>query len=142
MAEIFPDTGLDAMLGIFPKNGTNYANLWCGLFTSQTASAVMGRTGTMAACIVEPAGGSYARMVVAASLWGTPSTSGNGRKVTNSQITFPTATAGWGTVNGFFMATASTAGDVIYQANFDDTTGNAIGTGDSQKVTPSMQMDG
>jgi len=142
MAELFPDEGLDALLTVFPKNGANYANLWAGLFTSQTASAVMSRTGTLSACIVEPAGGAYTRMPVAASGWGAPSTSGNGRKVTNAQITFPTATAPWGTVNGFFLGSASVAGVCVYQANFDDNTGNNVGVNDQQKVTPSMQFDG
>lgn len=142
MSEVFPDEGLDAVLSVFPKNGANYANLWAGLFTGQSASAVMARTGTLSACIAEPSGGSYGRQVVAASNWGAPSTSGNGRKVTNAQITFPTATAPWGTVNGFFLASASTAGLCIYQANFDDNTGNNIQTNDVQKVTPSMQFDG
>lgn len=46
MAEIFVDEGLDAVLAVFPKNGTNYANLYMGLFTSQTATTVPARTAT------------------------------------------------------------------------------------------------
>src|SRR4051812_46064208 len=40
MAEIVPDEGLNLMLGIYPKNGTNLATTYLGLFTSDTASTV------------------------------------------------------------------------------------------------------
>lgn len=149
MAEIFVDEGIDKIHGVFPKNGTNLASLYIGLFTSQTSSTVPARGATGGAAPAgwtEALGTSYARQAIAAASWGTPSTNGNGRKISAAQVSFPAAGAGgWGTVNGFFIATnsASGAGDtIIFFANFDDGIANAIGAGDIQKVTPSMQFDG
>lgn len=149
MAEIFPDESLDAILAVFPKNGTNYANLYVGLFTSQTASTVPARTATGGAVPsgwTEAAGTSYARQTVAAADWGAPSTNGSGRKITASQYTFPTVGAGgWGTANGFFLATQNASGasdKIVYFANFDDTTAVTLNAGDTIKVTPSMQYNG
>lgn len=149
MSEIFPDEGLDAILAVFPKNGTNYANLYLGLFTSQTANTVPARTatgGAVPAGWTEAAGTSYARATVAAADWGSPSTNGSGRKITASQYTFPTVGAGgWGTANGFFLATQSASGasdKIVYFANFDDVTAVTLNAGDVIKVTPSMQYNG
>ena len=149
MAEIFVDEGIDKIMGIFPKNGTNIATLYIGLFTSQTASTVPARTatgGAVPAGWTEATGTDYARQSIASTSWGAASTNGNGRKITAGEVTFPTVGAGgWGTATGFFIATnsASGAGDVIiYFANFDDTTANTLNAGDVQKVTPSMQFDG
>jgi hypothetical protein len=149
MAEIFVDEGLDKILGIFPKNGTNVATLYLGLFTSQTASTVPARTATGGAVPsgwTEASGTSYARQSIAAGSWGAASTNGSGRKISASQVTMPTVGAGaWGTINGFFLATnsASGAGDVIiYFSNFDDTTAIVTAQNDVIKVTPSMQFDG
>lgn len=149
MAEIFVDEGIDKIHGIFPKNGTNLASLYIGLFTSQTPSTVPARTATGGAAPsgwTEAVGTAYARQAIATASWGTPSTNGNGRKITAGEVTFPTVGAGgWGTVNGFFIATlsASGAGDtIIYFVNFDDVTANTLNAGDVQKVTPSMQFDG
>ena len=53
-------------------------------------------------------------------------------------MTFATATAVWGTVNGFIVTNSSlNAGVVYYGANFDDTTAVAVNTNDVIKVTPS-----
>lgn len=149
MAEIFVDEGIDKIMGIFPKNGTNLATLYIGLFTSQTAATVPARGATGGAAPAgwtEAAGTSYARQALAAATWGAQGTNGNGRKSTYPEITFPTVGAGgWGTVNGFFIAShvSSQAGDtIIYFANFDDVTANTLNAGDVQKVTPSMQFDG
>jgi hypothetical protein len=145
MAAIFPDQGVDFFLGVFPRSASAYGacSLYIGLFTSQTASAVISRTQTMAD-ITEPTPGTgaYDRQRLSASNWGTPSTSGTGRKVSHSQVTFPTATAGWGTVNGFFVATACTSGSCVYQSNFDDQSAVTVNNGDVVKVTPSVTMSG
>lgn len=150
MAEIFPDEGIDHIHGIFPKNGTNDATLYLGLFTSQSASTVPARTATGGAAPAgwtEAAGVGYARQSIAAASWGSPVTVGSGRKITAGQVTFPTVGAGinWGTANGFFIAThsQSEAGDVIiYFANFDAGIARALVEGVTEKVTPSMQFDG
>ena len=149
MAEIMVDEGLDYRAGVFPKNGANLATLYLGLFTSQDETTVPARGATGGAAPAgwtEAAGTAYARQALAAATWGALSTNGNGRKFTYPEVTFPTVGAGgWGTVNGFFIATkvSSQAGDVlIFFSNFDDLTANPLNENDIQKVTPSWQDDG
>ena len=149
MATIYPDEGLDLILGIFPKNGTNLANLYMGLFTSQTATTVPNRDATGGASPtgwVEATGTGYARVVLAAASWGAEATVGNGRETTAAQVTFPTVGAGgWGTINGFFFASlaSSQAGDnVVYFANFDDLTAIVSTENDIIRVTPRMGANG
>ena len=74
----------------------------------------------------EVTGGSYARVNYAASLanWAgtqsaasTTASSGTGGTTSNNNaITFPAATADWGTVNCFGYMTASTGGTLIFYA--------------------------
>lgn len=148
MAEIFVDEGLDRILGVYPKNGTPDATLYIGLFSSQTPSTVPARTATGGAAPsgwTEVSGTGYARISIAAASWGSPSTNGNGRKITAGQVTFTGGAGGWTTANGFFIATkpSSQAGDVcIFFANFDSGLARTLASGDTLKVTPSMQMDG
>lgn len=150
MAEIFVDEGLDKILGIFPKNGSNLTQLYVGLFTSQTPTTVPARTATGGAAPsgwTEVTGTNYARQSLAAGGWGAPGTNGNGRKITaSSQISFPAAGAGgWTVANGFFLATnsASGAGDtIIFFANFDSGLARTLAVGDQLKLTPSMEFDG
>jgi hypothetical protein len=145
MAEIFPDEGLDLLMGIVPKNGTNLSNLYIGLFTSQTPTTTPTRTMVLATQtgMTEAVGTAYARQAIAAASWGAPSTNGNGRKITAGQVTFPAVGAGgWGTVNGFFIANALTNGICVFVANFDDGNAVALLQNDVIKITPSMQMDG
>lgn len=151
MAEIFPDEGLDWILGIIPKGNSNAApaqTLYIGLFTSQTASTVAASTATGGASPsgwTEATGTSYARQSIAAGSWGAAAAGTGGRKSTAGQVTFPTVGSGaWGTVNGFFIATnsASGAGDkVIYFANFDDVTAIVTAQNDVIKVTPVFQFN-
>ena len=82
MAEIFTDEGLDKILGIVPKNGTNVSSLYIGLFTSQTASTVPARTavgGAAPSGWTEATGTSYARQAIAAGLVGLLRNPGRGR---------------------------------------------------------------
>ena len=149
MTEIFVDEGLDASLGVFPRGGTNITTLYLGLFTSQTPSTVPARTavgGAVPSGWTEAVGTAYARQAIAAASWGAPATNGNGRRVAAGQVTMPTVgAAGWGTINGFFIATnpSSGAGDkIIYFSNFDDGLAIIAGENDVIKVTPRMQYDG
>lgn len=159
-AEIFPDEWLDHKLGQEPRNDAATfplpATMHMGLFRGQTASTVPPRgtlLGTTApAAVDEPSGGAYARVSMAASVWGaqgTIVTNGNGRRLTASQQTFPESTAAWAaaptTVKGFFLANSAfgVAGKAIYYANFDD--GQAIdinSAGYTVKVTPFYHVDG
>src|SRR5262245_37558557 len=108
MAEIWPSVageGLDIVLGVFPKGGSNIATTYVGLFTAFTATTV-GTEGQAQSAYTEVSGGSYARQAVASNSWGAQA-AGNGstgRKTTAGQLTFPTATAAWGTINGFFLS--------------------------------------
>jgi hypothetical protein len=151
MAEIFPNEGLDLVLGIVPKGGTTVANTYMGLFTSQTASTVpsadaVGPNGTGTSPSVEVANANaYARQTIAAASWGANSTSGSGRRTTAGQVSFPASTGSWGTVNGFFLANSATfgAGAAYYYANFSDTTAvNINAAGYTLQVTPYWHLDG
>jgi hypothetical protein len=150
MAEIFPDEGLDYIINAIFKGGTVDTTLFLGLFTSQTATTVPARTavgGATPSGWTEAVGTGYARQAIATGDWGPNTTNGNGRKiVTSAAKAFPAAGAGgWGTVNGFFVATnsASGAGDtIIYFANFDDGLAEVINAGTTINVTPGAQMDG
>lgn len=74
----------------------------------------------------EATGGSYARVAVAASLanWAGTQSAGstvassgtNGTTSNNNVITFPTATADWGTITCFGYMTASSGGTLVFYA--------------------------
>jgi hypothetical protein len=136
-----PDEGLDYLLAIFPKNGTNIATTYLGLFTSQTATTVPAATAVLATAsgVTEATGGGYARQSIAAADWGAnAAASPNGRKTTATQKAFPQLSASIGSVNGIIVATALTAGIGLGYANFDD--GNAIvtQTNDIVRGTPTL----
>ena len=137
MAEIYPDEGLDVVLGQFPGNATRLSTIYLGLFTSQTASTVITSGQTMAN-ITETTYTNYARQALAAATWGAPGPGTGGRKVTYPQVTFPTVGTTGATINGFFVSDSSTAGKCIFQANFDDVTARTLVTGDVIRVTPSQ----
>lgn len=146
MAEIFPDEGLDLVLGQFPKNTTRITALELCLFTSQTASTVI-TSGQGVANITETTYTSYARQALATASWGAAAAGTGGRKSTYPQITFPTVGATGATINGFFIGWDTGAGGTatptvcVAQANFDDTTAVTLATGDVIKVTPTVQYN-
>jgi len=148
MAEIFPSEGLDLVLAIVPKNGTNAASTYIGLWGTTFTASTVGTAGNARASYDEPSGGSYTRIAHAAASWGATGagTSGSsdqpGRKTAGTQATFQTATASWGTVNGFFLGDTSTraAGAIYFACNFDDVTAVAITTNDVIKITPSWEI--
>jgi hypothetical protein len=156
MAEICPNEGLDHLLGIFPKNGTNLATTYLFLFKGGTASTVPATTatiGTMGGTFAEVTTTDYpgyARVAVAAADWGTPGAdtiwSQAVRAVTAAQKSFAAATAAAtpsAAINGFGLATASTAGLALYYSNFDDTTGiSSLALGDIIRVTPKYGQGG
>lgn len=144
MAEIFPNEGLDLIYGLAPKGGTGPANTWLGLFTAHSASTV-GTSAEVVASLTECANsGAYTRQTISSASWGAVGTTQSGRGSGAAQVTFTTATAVWGTVNGFFIANSLTqgAGNIWYMANFDDTTAVAINTNDVIKVTPTWVYTG
>ena len=140
MAQIFPDVGLDIILGQLPKGATQLTNLYLGLFTSQTASTVMlsSENGTN---VTETAFTNYAAQTLAAATWGAVGAVTGGRGCVYPQITFPTVGTTGATVNGLFLKTANVAlssTNLLAQANFDDTTAVTLATNDVIKVTPTF----
>lgn len=96
--------------------GTSYtapSTIYIALYTSDPTDA---DTGT------EVSGGSYARQSVT---FAAPS---NGVSASNATVTFPTATASWGTVAYIGLRDASTAGNLLYHTPLD--TSKAVGSGD------------
>lgn len=144
MAAIFPDVGLDILLGQFPKGATQLVSSFLGLFTSQTASTVITHTQT-GANITETAYTSYARQTLAAATWGATAEYQTtlGRVTTYPQVTFPTVGATGATINGFVILStnvAPSATNIIAQANFDDTTAVVLQTNDVLKCTSSIAL--
>lgn len=91
---------------------------YIALFTSDPTDAGSG---------TEVSGGSYART---SATFGAPS---NGVSVTSADITFPTATASWGTVGWIGIYDASTAGNLLYHTPLD--VAKTIDSGDIFKIT-------
>lgn len=146
MAQMYTTEGLDQILGIVPKGGTAFATLYCGLFTSQTASTVPAATavvnGYTGFTELTLATNGYARIALTAGTWGALGAGTAGRKTTYPEITFTCATSAWAAVNGFFICTTSTAGTGygLFFANFADTTAVTCQVGDSIKLTPTFGL--
>lgn len=97
---------------------TSPATVYVGLFTTDPTDAGSG---------TEVSGGSYARQSAA---FAAPS---NGASSTSADVTFPQATANWGTVTHFGVFDASTTGNLLYHGAL--TTSKAIETGDVFKIS-------
>ena len=94
---------------------TVYVSLW----TSNPTDAGSGTE-------VSTSGTSYARTAVT---FGAPS---DGASTNNADVTFPTATASWGTVGWIGINDASTGGNLLYHTALD--TAKAIDSGDIFKI--------
>lgn len=144
MAEIFPNEGLGLIFAGFPKGGTGPANTWLALFTAHSASGV-GTSAEVVASLSEVSNsGAYTRQTISSASWGTAATTQSGWGTGAAQVTFATATAVWGTVNGFAITNSLTnaAGNIYFMCNFDDTTAVPINTNDVIKVTPTWVYTG
>ena len=97
---------------------TSVATIYVALYTTDPTDA---DTGT------EVTGGSYART---AATFAAPS---NGVSLSSADVTFPTCTAGWGTVTHIGLRDASTAGNLLYHTPLD--TSKTIDTGDIFKIS-------
>lgn len=148
--EILPDEGLDYIISCLLKAGTQPSTLYLGLFTSQTASTTPGASAVLSTStgVTEAGYTNYARVSIAAASWGATGAkttwSQTGRGTAASQVSFPAATAAYATaINGFFLASASTAGVALAYSNFDDTTAvSTMAIGDIIKVTPTFTLLG
>ena len=99
---------------------TSVATIYVALYTTDPTDA---DTGT------EVTGGSYARTAVT---FGAPA---NGVSTNSADVTFPTCTAGWGTVTHIGLRDASTAGNLLYHSPLDNS--KTIDTGDIFKISTS-----
>jgi hypothetical protein len=116
---------LDAVLGKVPYTGAT--TLYTALYTVAPTSAGGG---------TEVSGGSYARASGTNNLTNWPSATGGGpgTKANGTAITFPTATASWGTIVAFGIFDAASAGNLLYWGTL--TTSRAVALGD----TPSFAI--
>ena len=96
---------------------TSVATVYVSLWTSDPTDAGSG---------TEVSGGSYARTAVT---FAAPS---NGVTTNNADVTFPTATASWGTVGWIGINDAATSGNLLYHTALD--TAKAIDSGDIFKI--------
>lgn len=152
MAELFPDEGLDYILGVFPRQTQSPpASLNAGFFSSQTASTVPGRTAVLSTAtgVTElTSAGGYARANITNGQWQAPATNGSGRRtsIAANGVVFAESTGAYSaTVNGFFISPASTigAGVALFYANFDDTTAITVNAaGFTVRLAPFWQFDG
>ncbi len=97
---------------------TSVATVYVSLWTSDPTDAGSG---------TEVSGGSYARTAVT---FGAPS---NGVTTNDADVTFPTATASWGTVGWIGINDAATSGNLLYHTALD--TAKTIDSGDIFKIS-------
>ena len=97
---------------------TSPTTVYVGLFTTDPTDAGSG---------TEVSGGSYVRQ---SATFAAPS---DGASSTSADVTFPQATANWGTVTHFGVYDASTAGNLLYHGAL--TTSKTIETGDVFKIS-------
>jgi hypothetical protein len=96
---------------------TSPATVYVSLWTTDPTDAGSG---------TEVSGGSYARTAVT---FGAPS---NGVTTNNADVTFPTATASWGTVGWIGINDALSSGNLLYHTALD--LSKTIDTGDIFKI--------
>lgn len=103
--------------------GTDYTpptTIYVGLSTTAPAEDGTG--------VTEPTGGGYARVAVTNNATNFPPTGTDGTKSNGTAISFPQATADWGTVSHFFLADATTGGILAFGSLG---LAKTIGTGDT-----------
>jgi hypothetical protein len=144
MAELFPSEGLDLILGVFPKGGTNISSLYVGLFTGYASPSLPASGAALTTVTEMTSGGAYGytrKLITGAVGWNAQAATpnGDGRRVIATSGQTWTAGANWpAAVNGFFLANSATisGGAAIYYAHFDDGAGVTLNSGDSLTVTP------
>jgi len=99
---------------------TSVATVYVSLWTSNPTDAGSGTE-------VSTSGTSYARTSVT---FGAPS---GGASTNSADVTFPTATASWGTVGWIGINDAATSGNLLYHTALD--TAKAIDSGDIFKIS-------
>ena len=97
---------------------TSPTTVYVGLFTTAPTDSTAG---------TEVSGGSYARQVLSVS------TASSGVVTSDSDVTFPQATASWGTIVALGVHDADTSGNLLMYT--DLTTSKTIDEGDILKVS-------
>jgi len=97
---------------------TSVATVYVSLWTSDPTDAGSG---------TEVSGGSYARTAV------TFAAPANGVTTNSADVTFPTATASWGTVGWIGINDAASSGNLLYHSPLD--TSKTIDSGDIFKIS-------
>lgn len=100
----FSNYSENALLDYIFNSGSFKATLYFGLSTADPLDDGSG--------LAEPSGGAYARVAVTANATNFPAASG-GSIANGTAITFPTATAGWGTVTHVAVFDAASGGNLI-----------------------------
>ena len=118
MTDNWENTLLDATTG---KSGITATTIYLALFTTDPTET--GTAGT------EVSGGSYARVAITASM----GNAANGSTSNTADITFPTATADWGTVAYAEGYDALTGGTARFHGSFD--TSSDVTNGSTFKIT-------
>jgi hypothetical protein len=108
----------------FQNDGTAVAKpatMYVGLSTTACSDSSFG---------TEVSGGSYARVALTSNATNWPGPTANNGTVTNGiAVTFPAPTANWGSVGYWFIADASSAGNLLWCAAL--TTAKTINNGDA-----------
>ncbi len=108
---------------VFGKTAYTMPTVYVGLSTADPLDTAAG--------LAEPTGGAYARVATSAATWNA-ATQGAPSSINNAAaITFPAATASWGTVTHFALFDAATAGNMLASGAL--TTAKAVGSGDTVK---------
>lgn len=101
--------------------GLDATNVWIGLFTAAPSDSAAG---------TEVTGGSYARVAVVRTGAGWDVAAGALALTSNTgTVTFPAATANWGTVTHFGIFDAATVGNLLFWA--DLTVSKVVNNGDT-----------
>lgn len=111
---------LDHVLGKGARNFTSPSELYIGLWTADDGL----EQGTLTS---EVSGGSYARQTVAFDVASGGSTSNT------ATVTFPAATANWGTITHVAVMDALTAGEVLFHGAV--TASKTIENGDTFQIS-------
>lgn len=117
-SDYLEDALLDHVLG-----GTSYSQpstLYVGLYTASTGLETNSPSG-------EVSGGSYARQSA------TFAAASSGSASTNATVTFPAATANWGTITHVAVTDASSGGNVLFHGAV--TSSKTIETGDTFQIS-------
>jgi hypothetical protein len=99
------------------KTSTTKPSVWLALYTVTPTDSAAG---------TEATGGAYARVATAGTDWNAAS----GGVATNATVlTFPTPTAGWGTIVAIAGVDAVSAGNILWYS--DQTPNKTVNTGDT-----------